>query len=81
MVGISYWNQEHARMIKDSIIDAYKFEGHENLFWDEIVDRLLDKMEVQIYEVFEKSIVEIDTVEELNDLEKQLAMKGKVEDE
>ncbi len=68
MVGISYWLKEDAQKIQKAIRQAYEKEGHEQLFWDEIVDGLLDEMSVQIYEVFADSIVEVDTVEELNAL-------------
>lgn len=72
LAGISYWHKNDAKLIKDKIDEAYRQEGHENLFWDEIVDLLLAEMEVQVYEVSEKSVVELDTVEELKELEEKL---------
>lgn len=72
MVGISYWNKKDAMLIKNGIDKAYETEGHESLFWDEIVDRLLGEMDVHVCEVLGDSIIEIDTERELKDLEKRL---------
>lgn len=72
LAGISYWKKKDAKMIKNKIDEAYKTKGHEVLFWDEIVDQLLEDMEVYVFEVAENTVVEIDTVEELKKLEKKL---------
>lgn len=69
MVGISYWKREDAELIRREIVRAYQMKGHETLFWDEIADRLLDKMDVRICEVPAESIHEVDTEAELRDLE------------
>lgn len=69
LAGISYWRKNDAKMIKDKIDEVYMTQGHEALFWDEIVDQLLRDMEVHVYEVAEESVIEVDTVEELNKLE------------
>lgn len=71
LAGISYWNKKDAKRIKNKIDEAYSMEGHETLFWDEIVDQLLGDMEVHVHEVPEDSVVEVDTVEELRELEKR----------
>ncbi len=34
-------------------------------FWDEVVDRNLDKLDLEVFPIESGSIVEIDTVEEL----------------
>lgn len=72
LAGISYWQKKDAKLIKDKIDEAYRQEGHENLFWDEIVDQLLEEIKVQVHVVTEKSVVELDTVEELRELEEKL---------
>lgn len=69
MVGISWWRQEDARMLRKGLEEAYKEEGHGALFWDEIADRKIKEMEVGVLEVAEGSIVEIDTLEELEVIE------------
>lgn len=75
MVGISYWNKKDALLIKNGIDKAYETEGHESLFWDEIVDQLLGEMDVHVCVVPGESIVEVDTEEELKRLEKRLLVK------
>lgn len=72
LAGISYWKKNDAKVIRDKIGEAYKTKGHENLFWDEIVDLLLEDIEVHVCEVSQESIVEVDTVEELRMLEEKL---------
>ena len=69
MAGISYWLQKDAEVIRDGIRKAYREEGHENLFWDEIVNREIDKLNVAVLDIPADSIVEVDTVEELKRLD------------
>lgn len=75
MAGISYWHKNDARMIKEKIDEEYQLNGHEKLFWDEVVDRILDRMDVRVCEVPEQSIFEIDTIEDLHELETILSNK------
>lgn len=69
MVGISWWTKEDALIVREAIEVAYEQEGHEQLFWDEIVDRELARLNVGILEVEQDDIIEIDTVEELCELD------------
>lgn len=70
MVGISYFQQKDACMLADVIVEAYAKEENAALFWDEIVDRNLDKFQLRIFPVEPGQIVEVDTVEELTLLDK-----------
>ena len=65
MVGISYFRQEDAIVLASEIEKAYALEENANLYWDEVVDRNLDKLRLQLHPVLENQIIEIDTVEEL----------------
>ncbi|MBO6146594.1 MAG: NTP transferase domain-containing protein [Lachnospiraceae bacterium] len=65
MVGISYFRQEDAAILKEEIIKAYETPGNEQLFWDEVVDANLDRLSLTVHPVKEGQIVEIDTCEEL----------------
>jgi len=76
MVGISWWKQEDARILRKGLEEAYKEEGHETLFWDEIADRKIKEIEIEVLEVAEDSIVEIDTLEELKRIDGN-GMRGK----
>jgi CTP:phosphocholine cytidylyltransferase-like protein len=69
MVGVSYWKKADAMVIRDSIKNAYKYSGHEKLFWDEIVNRELENIYVMINPVEADQIVEIDTCSDLADID------------
>ncbi len=65
MVGIAYFTRDDARCLGRCIKDAWGKEGYEDLFWDDVVDRNLDKLDLTVHPVNEGQLVEIDTVEEL----------------
>lgn len=65
MVGISYFKKADAMLLADKIAQAYKKEENANLYWDEVVDQNLDKFCLKVWQVEEKQIIEIDTIEEL----------------
>lgn len=66
MVGISYFTHNDAITLANVIEEAYGQTGYEAMFWDEVVDRNLDKLKLRIHPVNASQITEIDTVEELN---------------
>lgn len=65
MVGVSYFRKEAAIVLRDEIVKAYRKEGSDNLFWDDVVNLNLDKLSLKVEPVEEGQLVEIDTVEEL----------------
>ena len=65
MVGISYFKRKDAEIISDAICNAYMQDGHETLYWDEIVDQQLGELKLYINPVTSDQIVELDSVEEL----------------
>ena len=69
MVGISYWEKEDGKKIVEAVKDAYTKPGHEKLYWDEIVNQLLSEIYVCVQPVKDGQIVEIDTVEELQEID------------
>ena len=71
MVGISFLKQRDAMILRDAILKAYGDPGHEELFWDDVVDRNLDKLKLKIHPVADDQIVEIDTCEELKVVEER----------
>lgn len=70
MVGISYWKKEDAKVIREAICNAYKSPGHEQLFWDEIVNEQLGNIQAGVLPVPAESVQEIDTIEELEKVNK-----------
>ena len=69
MVGISWFQQNDIRTLGALIKEAYGKPGYEALFWDDIVNVNLDKLNLVIHEVNEGQLVEIDTVEELSQID------------
>lgn len=65
MVGISYFCRDDGVLLRQAIEKAYQEPGHEVLFWDEVVDRILDKVYMEIHPVPKGALWELDTVSEL----------------
>lgn len=65
MVGIAYLKSREASILSGLIRKAYAEEGNEELFWDDVVDRNLDKLHLTVHAVSAGQIMEIDTLEEL----------------
>lgn len=66
MVGVAYFQKEEAAKLAQLVTNAYGQEGYEDLFWDDVVDRYLDVLDLTVEPVQPGQLVEIDTVEELN---------------
>jgi CTP:phosphocholine cytidylyltransferase-like protein len=71
MVGISFFKSEDAKILKECIEKTYENGGYEELFWDDVVNANLDKLRLTIKPVEDEDIVEIDTVEELESVNKR----------
>ncbi len=65
MTGIAYLKANDAKILADAIEKAYNSDGYENLFWDDVVNKNLDKLKLRVYPIDLEDIIEIDTVEEL----------------
>ncbi len=66
MVGISFFKQKNGKLLSELIGSAYYDLNNRSLFWDDIVNRNLNNLKLQIYPIRHQQIIEIDTVEELN---------------
>lgn len=71
MVGIAYFKASDASVLKDTIEAAYGRPGFETLFWDDVVNDNLDKLRLCVHPVLDDQIMEIDTVDELNAVNKE----------
>ena len=69
MVGVSYFTADDAKKLSKAIKDAYNYEGHEKLFWDEIVDRELKNINLCIHSIQDGQIYELDSVSDLQKLD------------
>ena len=65
MVGVSYFTSDDAKKLSTAIKNAYRESGHENLFWDEIVDKELGNINLSIFPINEGQIYELDSVSDL----------------
>ena len=74
MVGISYFRQADAAKIANAVVEDVKKPENAQLFWDEVVDRLVknDELDLVVHPVSSDEIVECDTVDDLKKLEAKL---------
>lgn len=70
MVGISFFLKDDAAILKKAINEEYEKPGNDQLFWDEVVDRNLDRLRLKIHAVEPDQLVELDTAAELESFEK-----------
>lgn len=77
MVGVAYLKAEEAAIIADAVERTYGSAGYEDLFWDDVVDKNLNKLNLRVWPLKEGQIAEIDTVDELREMEEELS-KGKI---
>lgn len=77
MVGLSYFRNDTAKMIADEIERTYEnVSGYEDMFWDDVVNNIVDKLKLEVFPVEEYQIVEIDTVAELQVVSEKLALNA-----
>lgn len=65
MVGIAYFKQKESQILREEIEKIYDLPESKDLFWDDVVNRNLDKLKLIVEPVVEGQLVEIDTIEEL----------------
>lgn len=70
MVGISYFSAADAAILSKKIGEAYGQTGYETLFWDDVVNANLSSLRLRVHPVEKDDIFEIDTVDELNEINK-----------
>lgn len=78
MCGLSYFNKEQALLIANEIEHVYGNKGqYEELFWDDVVNSIIDKLNLTVFPVNANQIVEIDTVDELEEVNKKFRRGNK----
>ena len=77
MAGISYFRQAEAEKIANAIVEDVKLPENANLFWDEVVDKLVKRgdLDLVVHKVSPSDIVECDTVDDLKVLELKINSK------
>lgn len=76
MVGVAFFKKEEAKCLAKKIEFMYGKPGYEQLFWDDVVNSYLEELKLTVHPVTEEMIVEIDTVQELREVEEKLALRG-----
>lgn len=75
MCGVSYWSQEDGEFLKGKLEQAIEQGGFEEMFWDNLVKDSLDELKVKVHELKSDDLFEIDSLDELNELEELLQNK------
>ncbi|WP_159649855.1 sugar phosphate nucleotidyltransferase [Erysipelothrix aquatica] len=72
MVGISYWNQDDAKMLSEDLKHTFESESGKQLYWDEVALRYnREKYKIFLRKVTREDIVEIDTFAELCEIDER----------
>lgn len=69
MTGIAYLHKEDLLLLKRRMKEIYAVPGVEKLFWDEVVDQMLEQMDIRVYEIEMDDVTELDTIKELVQLD------------
>ena len=72
MSGISYWKKEDCQKIISHMEDVYATKDYSNLYWDNMVLDIYPTLDIRVREI--DGIYEIDTPEELKEVEKMLVI-------
>ena len=68
MAGISYWLKDDIKIISDAVSEICSVPNHEDYYWDEIVDKKLDVLDVGIHHIECNQVIEIDTLDDLKQM-------------
>ena len=69
MVGVAWFKKSDAQLLGQLIKERYGKQGFEDLFWDDVVNENLDNLDLTVHEIKVGQITEIDTVEELKEVD------------
>ena len=69
MVGVAWFKNKDAKLLGKLIEKTCRKPGYENMFWDDVVNLNLDKLNLIVHEIKPDQITEIDTIAELAEIE------------
>ena len=72
MTGIAYFIAKDAKVLYEAINADWGMPGYEKLFWDDVVNYHIREFSLTVHPVSHDQIVEIDTVDELEEVRKQI---------
>lgn len=64
-VGLSYWKKEDIDMLNKAVVEAYETEDSHHLYWDDIANRLLSVIYMEVEGLGIDDVAEVDTIGEL----------------
>lgn len=70
MTGVAFFKGKDADVLNKCIEMEYGEPGYENMFWDDVVNKHIDEFALRVQPVENNQIIEIDTVEELENVRK-----------
>jgi CTP:phosphocholine cytidylyltransferase involved in choline phosphorylation for cell surface LPS epitopes len=74
MCGVCYLKAEDAKIIRDATVEAFQHPGtFEQLYWDDIVNQNIKKIDMTVHPVDRDKIVEIDNIQELTNVDPEYA--------
>lgn len=72
MTGIAYFRKDDAHKLYEVISSDWGSKGYETMFWDDIVNNHINEFELTVHPIEHDQIIEIDTVEELESVRKEM---------
>ncbi len=77
MVGISYWSEEDGHRLADRTSELYKKTEKKQLYWDQVaLEEYLPQFRIKTRHCTREDVIEIDTLEELEELVKCSPCQG-----
>lgn len=71
MTGIAFFTKRDAKILYEAIVSEWGRLGYEELFWDDVVNQHIDEFQLKVHPIKDNQIVEIDTIDELNDVRRR----------
>lgn len=72
MTGVAYFMENDALKLHEALLEEYEQCGYEEMFWDDVVNKHIHNFKLIVEPISEGQIVEIDTIEELNEVNLRL---------
>ncbi len=73
MCGVSYWSKEDGEFIKSKLEKISDINDYKNLYWDNIVKENISNLNIKIEKLNDCDLFEIDSIADLEDVEKKLS--------
>lgn len=76
MTGIAYFRSDDAKVLKKCIEDEFGKGNYKDMFWDDVVNKNISKFKLRVHPVEKDTIIEIDTVDELVMVNKNITQRS-----